>query len=94
MLYLFTDSFATSIWPYAGFMLEPFSIPEGRTMDVLFGLSAHSDPLNELPPREFAAHGRSQIVQWDIANAGGHFPFLENPQQFVSSVREFARILG
>jgi pimeloyl-ACP methyl ester carboxylesterase len=94
MLYLVTDSFATSIWPYAGFALEPFSIPEGKTIDVPFGLSGHPDPLNEPPPREFAAHGRSQIVQWSVADTGGHFPFLEDPQQFVSSVREFARNLS
>ena len=28
-LYLVTDSFATSLWFYAGFALEPFSIPAG-----------------------------------------------------------------
>lgn len=89
MLYLVTDSFATSLWPYAGFALEPFSL-DGRTIDVPFGFSGYPDPLNQPPPREFAAHGRSNIVQWEVAPAGGHFPFLENPEHFVASFRTFA----
>lgn len=93
MLYLVTDSFATSLWPYAGFALEPFSIPVGRTVDVPFGFSGHPDPLNEPPPREFIAHGRTRIIQWEVASDGGHFPFLENPGRFVASVQRFSEML-
>ena len=89
MLYLVTDSFASSIWPYAGFSLEPFSL-EGRTIDVPFGFAGSPDPLNAPPPREFAAHGRTRIVQWEIADQGGHFPFLEHPSRFVANIVSFA----
>lgn len=93
MLYIVTNSFPTSLWPYAGFELEPFSIPPGRTIDVPFGFSGYPDPLNAPPPRAFAERGRTQIISWEIASAGGHFPFLENPAGFVSSVCGFARTL-
>jgi pimeloyl-ACP methyl ester carboxylesterase len=89
MLYLATDSLATSLWPYAGFAGEPFSL-NGRTIDVPFGFSGRADPLNAPPPRAFAAHGRTRIVQWDVAPTGGHFPFLEDPERFVADVRRFA----
>jgi microsomal epoxide hydrolase len=92
MLYLVTDSFSTSIWPYAGFALEPFSL-EGRTIDVPFGFAGAPDPLNAPPPREFVAHGRTQIVQWQVAERGGHFPFLEDPARFVRDVSAFADLL-
>jgi pimeloyl-ACP methyl ester carboxylesterase len=90
MLYLVSDSFATSLWPYAGFALEPFSIPEGRKIDVPFGFSGYPDPLNAPPPRAFVEHGRSRIMQWEVGETGGHFPFLEDPGRFVASFRSFA----
>ncbi len=93
MLYLVTDSLPTSIWSYAGFALEPFSL-DGRTIDVPFGFAGAPDPLNAPPPREFAAHGRTNIVQWEVADRGGHFPFLEQPDIFVRAVRDFARRIG
>jgi microsomal epoxide hydrolase len=94
MLYAATDKFATSIWPYAGFAQEPFAIPKGSTIDVPFGLSTYPDPLNPPPPREFAAHSRSHIVQWEVAERGGHFPALEDPARFVDQFRAFADIVA
>jgi microsomal epoxide hydrolase len=93
MLYAATARFATSLWPYAGFAQEPFSIPQGRTIDVPFGFSGYPDPLNPPPPREFARHGRTRIVQWEVADRGGHFPALENPARFVDRFRAFAEIV-
>ena len=93
MLYIVSGSFATSLWPYAGFMLEPFSIPEGRTIDVPFGFSGYPDPLNAPPPRHLVERSRTRIVQWEVAGTGGHFPFLEHPGRFVASFRRFAASL-
>jgi microsomal epoxide hydrolase len=45
MLFLVTDSVATSIWPYAGFALEPFGLEHGQTIDVPVGYSSYNDPL-------------------------------------------------
>ena len=93
LLYVVTARFATSLWPYAGFAQEPFSIPEGRTIDVPFGFSGYPDPLNPPPPREFAEHTRTRIVQWEVADKGGHFPALENPERFVDRFRAFAGLV-
>jgi pimeloyl-ACP methyl ester carboxylesterase len=93
MLYVATDSFATSLWPYAGFALEPFAIPKGQMISVPFGFSGYPDPLNPPPPRDFAEHTRSRIIQWEVAERGGHFPFLEDPARFVAGVRAFAKAL-
>ena len=93
MLYLVTDSFATSIWPYAGFALEPFAVPKGRKVDVPFGFSGYPDPLNPPAPRAFAERSRSNIVQWELAERGGHFPFLEDPARFAASVRAFGALV-
>jgi microsomal epoxide hydrolase len=93
MLYAATGRFATSLWTYAAFSQEPFSIPQGRTIDVPFGFSGYPDPLNHPPPREFAGHGRTRIVQWEVADRGGHFPALENPTRFVDRFRAFAEIV-
>jgi len=91
MLYVLTNSFATSIWPYAGFPLEPFSIPEGRQITVPFGFTGYPDPLNAPPPRHFVERSRANIVSWEIEPAGGHFPYLENPDRYINSLRNFAQ---
>jgi pimeloyl-ACP methyl ester carboxylesterase len=94
MLYVVTNSFATSIWPYAGFPLEPFSIPEGRRITVPFGFTGYPDPLNAPPPRHFVERSRSNIVSWGIEPTGGHFPYLEDPDRYVDSLRAFAQRIG
>lgn len=93
MLYLVTDSFSTSIWPYAAFADEPFTIPAGRRIEVPYALAAFPDPLTPVPPRSLAARSRSRIVQWTEMPRGGHFPFLEEPQLFLEDVRKFGRLM-
>ena len=90
MLYIVSDRFLSSTWPYAGFALEPFSIPKGRKIDVAFGFAGFPDPLNKPPPRSFIERSRSRIVQWDLFDRGGHFPFLEEPELYADSIRRFA----
>lgn len=93
MLYAATGRFATSLWPYAGFAQEPFSIPPGRKIEVPFGFSGYPDPLNQPPPREFASHSRAHILQWEVADRGGHFPALENSSRFIDRFRAFATMV-
>jgi pimeloyl-ACP methyl ester carboxylesterase len=94
MLYALTESLPTAIWPYAGFMLEPFSVPEGRTIDVPYGFYGYPDPLNHPPPRSFAERSRSKILQWEVARKGGHFPMLESPDRYAESVASFAKLVA
>lgn len=90
MLYLATDSFATSIWPYAGFALEPFGLEPGQSVSVPTGYSMFDDPLLPRPPRSFAARSHSRILQWRDHRGGGHFPFLAVPDVLAADIRDFA----
>lgn len=94
MLYLVTDSFPTSIWPYAGFALEPFSLPKGRMIDVPFGYSSFPDPLMPPIPRRFIARTRTRIVQWREHAQGGHFPLLEATDELAENIRAFGCEIG
>jgi len=43
MLFLVTDTVATSTWPYAGFATEPFGLQPGQKITVPFGYSSFPD---------------------------------------------------
>jgi microsomal epoxide hydrolase len=90
MLYVATDSFATSIWPYAGFASEPFGLQPGQTVAVPAGYSIFDDPLLPRPPRSFAARSHPRILQWRDHPGGGHFPFLAAPDVLAADIRGFA----
>jgi microsomal epoxide hydrolase len=93
MIYLVTRSFHTSIWPYAAFKDDPFSVPPGQKIAVPVAVATFPDPLNPAPPRSFAARSRSNIVQWTEFSRGGHFPFLEQPEPFLKDFQKFARLV-
>jgi microsomal epoxide hydrolase len=90
MLFLISDSVATSIWPYAGFALEPFSVPKGRKIDVPYGYSEFPDPLSAPIPRSFAARSRSDIRLWRRHQRGGHFPMLSQLDVLTRDLTDFA----
>lgn len=89
MVYLVTESFETSIWPYAGFALEPGSLP--GPIQVPVGVAAFPDPLSPVPPRSYCARSRPRIVHWTDFERGGHFPFQETPELYVADLRRFGR---
>ena len=93
MLYLVTGSFATSLWPYAGFALEPFGLAPGQTINVPTGYSMFEDPLLPRPPRRFVERSHPQIVLWRDHLQGGHFPFLETPDLLAADIHAFRRSL-
>jgi microsomal epoxide hydrolase len=93
MLFLVTNSIATSIWPYAGFALEPFGLQPGQTIDVPFGFSSFDDPLLPRIPRPFVARSRKDIRLWKEHPDGGHFPMLEQTEVLSNDIIEFARTL-
>jgi pimeloyl-ACP methyl ester carboxylesterase len=93
MLFLVTNSVATSIWPYAGFALEPFGLQPGQTIDVPFGFSSFDDPLLPRIPRSFVARSRKDIRLWKEHPDGGHFPMLEQTEVLSNDIIEFAKTL-
>ena len=92
MLYIVSDQFLSSTWAYTGFALEPFAISKGKKIDVPFGYAGFPDPLNGPPPRSLIERSRSKILQWDVFERGGHFPFLEEPEVYADSLRRFAKV--
>jgi pimeloyl-ACP methyl ester carboxylesterase len=90
MLFLVTDSIATSIWPYAGFALEPFGLEPGQIIKVPFGYSSFNDPLLPRIPRTFVERSRTDIRFWREHEDGGHFPMLEQTQALADDVVAFA----
>jgi microsomal epoxide hydrolase len=61
MLYLVTDTFRTSLWPYAAFQTEIPVLRTGQKIMVPTAITAWPDPLNKMPPREFVERSRGNI---------------------------------
>jgi pimeloyl-ACP methyl ester carboxylesterase len=93
MLFLVTESVATSIWPYAGFALEPFGLEPSQTIKVPFGYSSFNDPLLPRIPRTFVERSRTDIRFWREHEDGGHFPMLEQTQALASDILGFSEKL-
>ncbi|MBL7498981.1 epoxide hydrolase [Frankia sp. CNm7] len=93
MLYLVTDSFATSLWSYAALQTDPSALPPDIRITVPTGITGWPDPWNPPPPRAFAERSRANIVQWTQPPRGGHFPFYEEPDLYVDDLRAFGRAL-
>jgi pimeloyl-ACP methyl ester carboxylesterase len=64
----------------------------GATVDVPAGCSIFPKELQR-PSRRWAARRFSDIRYWNEPPAGGHFAAFEQPQQFVSEVRSFFRLV-
>jgi pimeloyl-ACP methyl ester carboxylesterase len=90
MLFLVTDTVATSIWPYAGFATEPFGLQPGQKIAVPFGYSSFPDPLLPRMPRHFVERSRPNIKLWREHDKGGHFPMLEQTDVLAADFRDFA----
>lgn len=90
MIFLATDTVATSLWPYAGFATEPFGLAPGQTIDVPFAYSSFADPLLPRVPRRFVDRSRTDIRLWREHQAGGHFPMLEATQPLAEDIVRFA----
>jgi microsomal epoxide hydrolase len=94
MIYLVTDSVATSIWPYAGFATEPFGLQPGQTIAQPFGHSSFEDPLLPRMPRKFVARSRTDIRLWREYQGGGHFPMLQATDVLAKDVVDFVEMLA
>lgn len=91
MFYLVTDSFRTSIWPYAAFQDDVPALQPAQKIFVPFGITAWPDPLAPAPPRSFVERSRPNIVHWTTMPRGGHLPFIEEPKLWLDDLRMFNR---
>jgi pimeloyl-ACP methyl ester carboxylesterase len=88
MIYLMTDSFASSVWFYPGVVKDGFGVmPSGVRCETPTHFARYSgDALQPEPPRSrlelvYNLSGVSDVPQ------GGHFAALEVPELFVNDLR-------
>lgn len=95
MIYLVTDSIATSVWYYRARVEETgLALPAGTRVTKPVGVANFKgEPVFKIPPRSWCERVYN-IVHWSDFAEGGHFAAMEKPDQFVSDVVAFARAAG
>jgi microsomal epoxide hydrolase len=95
MIYLVTDSIATSVWYYrarleeGGVALEPGQRCETPTAFANFP----GERVFSAPPRSWAERAYN-LVRWTDMPDGGHFAAMERPDAFVAEMQAWAREAG
>jgi microsomal epoxide hydrolase len=92
MIYLMTDSFATSLWFYRGYFEEAPHIPEGDAIEVPCGIGEFDERYITFPPRSLM-EGSYHIVHWNDYDEIGHFAAMEDSEAFVAEVQAFLKKL-
>ncbi len=92
-LYWFTGAIGSSFWPYYARSHGAWPIPDGRTVDVPFGHAAFPREIRR-PSRSMAEQTYTDIRQWTVMPAGGHFAALEQPAALAGDIRSFFRPLS
>lgn len=91
MLYVMTDSFASSLWFYHGLIREGgINVAAGQKCEVPTGFAAFpGDALMPPPPRS-RVDLCFNLVHWTQPSAGGHFAAMEQPKAFAADVIDWA----
>lgn len=92
MIYLMTDSFATSVWFYRGYFEEMPHIPEGRKINVPCGIGNFAEPYITFPPRSLMEDSYN-IVHWQDYDEIGHFAAMEDSIAFSAEIQAFLKKL-
>ncbi len=96
MIYLLTDSMATSVWYYRALLEENggVGLPEGKRVEAPTGFANFpGETLYAPPPRSWAERAYN-IVHWSQMSGGGHFAAMERPAEFTADVQTFAAAIG
>lgn len=90
MLYLMTETAASSTWIYRGLAQEgPPGYPGGARVEVPVAIAATRDPVFAPPPRSLAEK-KYNVTRWTDYPRGGHFPALDAPDLLAQDLRDFA----
>jgi len=94
MVYLVTKTFNTASWIYYGrreeggrYFPKDFHQIKVPTAALLFPAE-----MSEWPPRSYVDR-LFNIKRWTKMNKGGHFAALEQPEELIEDIKEFARTL-
>lgn len=95
MLYLVTDSIATSVWYYRALFEEGgIALPEGVRCEKPTGFANFpGEKLYAAPPRSWAERVYN-VARWTDMPAGGHFAAMEQPDLLAADIQAFARDIG
>ena len=94
MIYVMTGSFTTGAWYYRGLMEEGgVQLTEGQRCETPTAFANFpGEALYAAPPRSWAERGYN-ITRWTDMATGGHFAAMEEPDLFVTDLREWAASL-
>lgn len=91
-LYWVTGAIGSSFWPYYHRMHRAWPIPQGETVGVPMGYVEFPREILR-PPRSVAQRTYGDIRRWTVAQRGGHFAAMEQPEVLAHEIREFFRPL-
>ena len=95
MLYIAPCAVVTATWIYHGKRLEGSDrFPAGARVDVPTGVAAFPDPVFLPTPRSFAEKTYHNIVHWSDISSGGHFAAMEEPELFLTDLRQFIALVS
>jgi len=94
MIYVMTGSFTTGAWYYRGLMEEGgVQLTEGQRCETPTAFANFpGEALYAAPPRSWAERAYN-ITQWTDMATGGHFAAMEEPDLFVTDLRDWAASL-
>ncbi len=94
MIYVMTGSFTTGAWYYRGLMEEGgVQLTEGQRCETPTAFANFpGEALYAAPPRSWAERAYN-ITRWTDMATGGHFAAMEEPDLFVTDLREWAASL-
>lgn len=84
MIYWFTNSISTSIQIYRE---NSLALSKIDYLTVPTGVALFPQDIN-LPPKKWVSK-HVNLIHWNIAQKGGHFTALENPNEFSADLYEF-----
>ncbi len=92
MLYIITNSFATSTWIYYGRRIEGGRILniDNRRVEIPTACALFPEEFLLWPPKSYVER-LYNVTQWTEFNKGGHFAALENPMALLNDIRYFSK---
>jgi microsomal epoxide hydrolase len=93
MIYLVSDTAATSVWFYRGSADDRSGAPSPGKPIVPMGFASFPGEMLQLNPPRIVLERNFNLVHYTRMPKGGHFACLEQPQLFVEDVRQFFRKL-
>jgi len=95
MIYLVTDTFATSTWLYRGLFEDQYGdpVPSRARIEKPVGIANFPIDLIPFPPRSMVER-HVNVKRWTDMREGGHFAALEKPEKLVADIRAFAQDIG